>query len=122
MDRDNRWDRTHIAYNAIVHGNGTKTKDIINSIKKSYQRKITDEFIEPIIKVDKNNHPIGKIENGDIVICFNFRSDRCRQIVSSLTQKNFPNKQMKKLDIELYTMTNMTKISKTSKQYSLTKI
>ena len=109
MDRDNRWDRTHIAYNAIVHGNGTKTKDIINSIKKSYQRKITDEFIEPIIKVDKNNHPIGKIENGDIVICFNFRSDRCRQIVSSLTQKNFPNKQMKKLDIELYTMTNYDK-------------
>ena len=86
MDRDNRWKRTALAYHALTNGKGKQTDDILNEIKESYNNNITDEFIKPIIKVDRHG-PIGKIEDNDIVICLTLEKDRCRQITSVLTQK-----------------------------------
>ena len=86
MDRDKRWDRTKIAYDLLINGKGTKTKDFKNSIKKNYDKGITDEFINPLIKVDENNSPIGKISSGDVVIFYNFRNDRVRQLTEVLSQ------------------------------------
>ena len=106
MDRDKRWDRTALAYNLLVNGEGKKTTNIIEAIEDSYKNNITDEFITPIVNVDENNKPITKIQSEDIVICFNFRSDRCRQIVTALTQVDIPQYQINSLDIDLYTMTN----------------
>ena len=106
MDRDKRWERTAAAYNLLVHGEGSKSTDIIKSIEESYSNNITDEFILPITAVDSNHEPIAKIKSEDIVICFNFRSDRCRQIVTALTQVDIPQYQINSLNIELYTMTN----------------
>ena len=108
MDRDNRWERTALAYHALTNGKGKQTDDILNEIKESYNNNITDEFIKPIIKVDRHG-PIGKIEDNDIVICFNFRKDRCRQITSVLTQKNKPKYGMDKMQLSYYTMTNYDK-------------
>ena len=108
MDRDNRWKRTALAYHALTNGKGKQTDDILNEIKESYNNNITDEFIKPIIKVDRHG-PIGKIEDNDIVICFNFRKDRCRQITSVLTQKNKPKYGMDKMQLSYYTMTNYDK-------------
>jgi 2,3-bisphosphoglycerate-independent phosphoglycerate mutase len=106
MDRDKRWERIGLAYNMLVNGIGTKTNNLLESIEESYTRKITDEFILPIVNVNKEEKPIATIGSEDIVICFNFRSDRCRQIVAALTQIDIPQYQIKSLDIELYTMTN----------------
>ena len=108
MDRDNRWERTALAYHALTNGKGKQTDDILNEIKESYNNNITDEFIKPIIKVDRHG-PIGKIEDNDIVICFNFRKDRCRQITSVLTQKDEPKYGMDKMQLSYYTMTNYDK-------------
>ena len=105
MDRDKRWERTSLAYNMLVHGEGIKTQNILESIQDSYNQDKTDEFILPIVNVDNNNNPITTIQSGDIVICFNFRSDRCRQLVSALTQIDIPQYNIKSLDIDLYTMT-----------------
>ena len=106
MDRDKRWDRTSIAYNMLTRGQGNKTTNLIETIEASYIKDITDEFITPIVSVDKDNEPIAKIQSEDVVICFNFRSDRCRQIVTALTQVDIPQYLIKSLDIDLYTMTN----------------
>ena len=108
MDRDNRWERTALAYHALTNGKGKQTDDILNEIKESYNNNITDEFIKPIIKVDRYG-PIGKIEDNDIVICFNFRKDRCRQITSVFTQKGEPKYGMDKMQLSYYTMTNYDK-------------
>ena len=106
MDRDKRWDRTALAYNLLVNGEGKQTTNIIESIEDSYNNSITDEFITPIVNIDQENQPIAKIQSEDIVICFNFRSDRCRQIVTALTQVDIPQYQINSLDIDLFTMTN----------------
>jgi len=106
MDRDKRWDRTATAYNMLIRGEGKKTTDLIKSLEESYVNNITDEFILPIVSVDNHNEPIAKIQSEDIVICFNFRSDRCRQIVTALTQVDIPQYLINSLDIDLYTMTN----------------
>tara|TARA_B100001142_G_scaffold330368_1_gene398644 strand:- start:6520 stop:8037 length:1518 start_codon:yes stop_codon:yes gene_type:complete len=105
MDRDKRWERTASAYKMLTHGQGHKTNSIISSIETSYNNMITDEFIQPIIGVDENNKPIAQLKNNDIAICFNFRSDRCRQLVAALTQVNIPQYNIESLDIDLYTMT-----------------
>lgn len=105
MDRDNRWERVKLAYDAMVHGTGNKTTDLLGSIQKSYDDGITDEFIKPIICTEENGTPIAKIEDGDIVLCFNFRTDRGREITQALTQKSFPEYDMKPLDITYVTMT-----------------
>jgi len=106
MDRDKRWDRTTLAYNMLVHGQGNKTMNPIKAIEDSYSNNISDEFILPIVIVDKDDNPITKLQSEDILICFNFRSDRCRQIVTALTQVDIPQYQTNSLDIDIYTMTN----------------
>lgn len=106
MDRDHRWERIQLAYNALVHGKGTKSSNIEESIAKSYDENITDEFIKPIVMVDKNNTPKATIEKDDVVIFFNFRTDRGRQLTSALSQKDFPDFTMKKLPLYFVTMTN----------------
>lgn len=106
MDRDNRWERVKLAYDAMVHGEGEKSKDILAAIKKSYDNNVTDEFIRPIIHVGSNNKPLATIEEGDLVICFNFRTDRGREITQVLTQKDFEDYNMKKLNVDYITFTN----------------
>lgn len=105
MDRDNRWERVKLAYDAMVNGVGEATENIQESIKKSYAAGVTDEFIQPIIHTN-NGKPIGNIEEGDVVLCFNFRTDRGREITQALTQKDFPEQNMKALDLYYVTMTN----------------
>jgi len=106
MDRDKRWDRTALAYNMLVHGQGNRTMNPIKAIEDSYNNNISDEFILPIVIVDKDTQPITTLQSEDILICFNFRSDRCRQIVTALTQVDIPQYQTNSLDIDIYTMTN----------------
>jgi 2,3-bisphosphoglycerate-independent phosphoglycerate mutase len=106
MDRDKRWERIKKAYHLLVHGLGEATSDPLETLKKSYARNITDEFVEPIVVMDQNNEPLAKIEPGDAVICFNFRTDRCREITMALTQKDFHEQNMHKMDLYYVTMTN----------------
>ena len=106
MDRDARWDRIKIAYDLMVHSKAEVTTDLCDSIDKSYENNTTDEFIKPIVHIDKQGDPIGKIQNKDAVICFNFRTDRCRQITTALTQKEIKEFQMNPLDLHYTTMTN----------------
>ena len=106
MDRDKRWERIKIAFDLIVNGVGQKSKNLSASIQKSYDNGITDEFIKPIVMVDQNEIPITIIKDDDAVICFNFRTDRCRQITTVLTQKNMLEFQMQKLNLHYTTMTN----------------
>ncbi|MFN5422156.1 MAG: 2,3-bisphosphoglycerate-independent phosphoglycerate mutase [bacterium] len=105
MDRDKRWERVKLAYDGMVHGVGEHAKDAVEAIKQSYENNITDEFIKPIILVDNNDQPLATIAEGDAVICFNFRTDRCREITEVLTQKDFTDLAMKKLDLHYTTMT-----------------
>lgn len=105
MDRDKRWERTAEAYNLIVHGKGKKATDPIKAIKKSYDNNVSDEFIKPIV-LTENENPIGQLNEGDVVIFFNFRTDRGRQLTQALSQEDFPKENMKKLDLHFVTMTN----------------
>ncbi len=105
MDRDNRWERVKKAYDLLVKGEGAKSSNIIESVKASYANNVTDEFVDPIVKVDENNNPIGQVQEGDVVLCFNFRTDRGREITQALNQKDFPEQDMKKLDLYYVTMT-----------------
>jgi 2,3-bisphosphoglycerate-independent phosphoglycerate mutase len=106
MDRDNRWERVKIAYDAMVNGEGEKSKDILAALKKSYDNGVTDEFIRPIIHVGKDGEPLAKIQEEDVVICFNFRTDRGREITQALCQKDFEEYQMKKLNLHYITFSN----------------
>lgn len=109
MDRDNRWERVKIAYDALVNGVGEFASDAVKSLKENYQNNITDEFIKPIIMVDENNLPKATIEADDVVIFFNFRTDRGRQLTSALSQKDYPEFQLKKLPLYFVTLTNYDK-------------
>ena len=102
MDRDKRWERIKIAYDALIHGTGNRAEDMLAAIESSYENKTTDEFIKPII-----NSSIQKttIEAGDAVLCFNFRTDRCREITEVLTQKDLPEFGMQKIKVDYTTMT-----------------
>lgn len=111
MDRDNRWERVKKAYDLLVKGQGAAFNSAIEAIEASYAMDITDEFIEPAVITD-NNEAIAKIQPGDTVICFNFRTDRPREISIALTQKDFSEHDMKALDIDYYTMTNYDKTFK----------
>ena len=106
MDRDNRWQRVKLAYDAMVNGQGSRTNDIFQAVEQSYREEVTDEFIKPIIRTDQGGQPIALIEEGDVVLCFNFRTDRGRQITQALTQKDFPEQNMHKLGLYYITMTN----------------
>lgn len=109
MDRDKRWERVKIAYDALIHGIGESSTDVLVSVLSSYEKKCTDEFITPIINTNENGLPIGKIQKGDAVICFNFRTDRCREITQVLTQSDMPEFNMSKLDLAYATMTEYDK-------------
>jgi len=105
MDRDKRWERVKLAYDALVNGIGLKATSATASIQHAYDENTTDEFIQPVVIVDQHQQPLAKIEEGDAVICFNFRTDRCREITEVLTQKDFPEFGMQKLALEYTTMT-----------------
>ena len=109
MDRDNRWERVALAYHAMVGGEGTPSQDVLASIQASYDAGVTDEFIKPIIVTDAIGAPVGKISEGDVVICFNFRTDRGREITQALTQKDFHEENMHKLNLYYLTMTEYDK-------------
>lgn len=102
MDRDKRWERVKIAYDALVNGIGEQADDILAAVKKSYDNGVTDEFIKPIINASLQNV---KISDGDAVLCFNFRTDRCREITEALTQTDMPGFGMKTLGLHYTTMT-----------------
>ena len=105
MDRDNRWDRIKKSYDLLVNGIGQSFSSATEAIKSSYNEEITDEFIEPAV-INERGNTIGTIKDGDVVICFNFRTDRPREISIALTQKDLPEHNMSKMDISYYTMTN----------------
>jgi 2,3-bisphosphoglycerate-independent phosphoglycerate mutase len=102
MDRDKRWERVKLAYDALVNGAGKQSKDVLAAVKESYAEGVTDEFIKPIINSSVSNT---KIAEGDVVICFNFRTDRCREITHVLTQADMPDFGMKKIKLHYTTMT-----------------
>lgn len=105
MDRDNRWERVKLAYDLMVKGDGEATQNVLASIQSSYIDGVTDEFVKPIVRVDADGKPIAVIKDGDVVICFNFRTDRGREITIALTQKAFPEYNMHPLKLHYITMT-----------------
>jgi 2,3-bisphosphoglycerate-independent phosphoglycerate mutase len=105
MDRDKRWERVQLAYDSMVNGEGNKSTSALSAIQTSYDKGKTDEFILPTVIVKEDGSPIARIENGDVAICFNFRTDRCREISEVLTQTDFPEFHMKRLDLNYTTMT-----------------
>ncbi len=113
MDRDKRWERVKIAFDMLTKGIGEKVCEgngwWKSKMEESYKAGVSDEFIKPLVCMDKQNNPIGRICAGDVVICFNFRTDRCREITEVLTQKDFPEYGMKKLDLHYVTMANYDK-------------
>lgn len=112
MDRDNRWERVKLAYDALVNGIGEHSTNATANIQKSYDKKITDEFIKPIIMVDENNKPKASIKKDDVVIFFNFRTDRGRQLTEVLSQNNNEEFNMHKIPLYFVTLTNYDKTFK----------
>jgi 2,3-bisphosphoglycerate-independent phosphoglycerate mutase len=112
MDRDKRWERVKLAYDALVNGHGEKATDAIAAVEQSYAENITDEFIKPTIIVGEDQQPLAKIQDGDVAVCFNFRTDRCREITEVLTQTAKPDFGMKPLSLDYTTMTEYDKTFK----------
>jgi 2,3-bisphosphoglycerate-independent phosphoglycerate mutase len=108
MDRDKRWERVKLAYDALAKGEGEQSSTAIQAIEKAYKNNITDEFIKPTIILN-GYQPVGTIRDGDVAICFNFRTDRCREITQVLTQTNMADLGMKKLSLHYTTMTEYDK-------------
>lgn len=106
MDRDKRWERIKLAYDLLVHGTGKPTSDVIQAIESSYAEGVTDEFIKPLVITTEGGKPLATIKNDDVVICFNFRTDRGRQITEALSQRDFPEQQMANLNLHYVTMAN----------------
>ncbi len=104
MDRDRRWERTKLAYDAMVRGIGQRTTSAIDGIQASYDEGVSDEFIKPLV-VTRDGQPVATIQDGDVVLCFNFRTDRGRQITEALTQQAFPEQDMHPLSLHYLTMT-----------------
>jgi 2,3-bisphosphoglycerate-independent phosphoglycerate mutase len=102
MDRDHRWERTEKAYKALVQGVGQPTKSALEAIETSYQKGITDEFLEPVILIDDQGNPVGAVKNNDAVIFFNFRIDRPRQLTKALVLPNFETLVIKKAAFDPY--------------------
>ncbi len=111
MDRDKRWERVKLAYDALVNGLGEYSDSALQAVSHAYANNITDEFIKPTV-LRENGHPVALVENGDVAICFNFRTDRCREITQVLTQTDMPDFGMKKLDLHYTTMTEYDKTYK----------
>lgn len=106
MDRDKRWERVKLAYDVLVHNIGEKTQNIAETIQKSYDEGITDEFIKPIVITDSQGESLAKINEDDVVIFFNFRTDRGRELTQVLNQQDFHEQNMQKLRLYYVTMTN----------------
>ncbi|MEM9260852.1 MAG: 2,3-bisphosphoglycerate-independent phosphoglycerate mutase, partial [Bacteroidota bacterium] len=96
MDRDTRWERIRVAYDAMVHAKGESTTDVLTTLQNRYDEGQTDEFVQPIVVANTAGHPQTTIKDGDVVICFNFRTDRPRQITRALTQEDFPEQGMQR--------------------------
>ena len=90
MDRDKRWERVKIAYDALVDGVGEKASDMVEAVQKSYDEGVTDEFIKPVVRVDAAGQPVGMIRPNDLVIFFNYRNDRAKELTIVLTQEDMP--------------------------------
>lgn len=112
MDRDKRWERVKLAYDALVQGKGKKATDAIAAIEQSYAQNKTDEFILPTVIVNEAQQPLATINDEDVVICFNFRTDRCREITEVLTQTDMTEHGMKKLSLHYTTITEYDKTFK----------
>ena len=106
MDRDNRWERVKIAYDALVNNIGLHSTNATKTIQNNYDEGLTDEFLKPIIMTDKNHTPLAKIEEGDVVLFFNFRTDRGRELTEVLSQNDNHEYNMHKLNLHFVTMTN----------------
>ena len=105
MDRDLRWERIKEAYDLIVHGKGSLTNNPVAALQASYDHGVTDEFVKPIVCENGTRTPLATLQDGDLLICFNFRTDRPRQISRALTQEDFTDYGMQKLDVQYVTMT-----------------
>jgi 2,3-bisphosphoglycerate-independent phosphoglycerate mutase len=105
MDRDKRWERVKLAYDCLVKGEGAKAIDPLAAIEQSYAANVTDEFIKPTVILNDAQQPLALIKDGDVALCFNFRTDRCREITEVLTQTDHPDFGMHKLNIDYTTMT-----------------
>ena len=106
MDRDKNWDRMKLAYDLYTQGKGKPVTDLLAAIQESYDGGVTDEFLQPLVVVDEAGNPLATIEENDVVICFNFRTDRLRQTTIAMTQQDLPEFGMKTLPLQWYTMTN----------------
>jgi 2,3-bisphosphoglycerate-independent phosphoglycerate mutase len=105
MDRDKRWERIRDGYDLIVNGEGTPATDILDAMQKSYDAGVTDEFMKPIVVVDDQRKPVGTIKEGDVIVFFNFRNDRAKELTIALTQKDMPEAGMKTIPLYYCTMT-----------------
>ncbi|MES2372322.1 MAG: 2,3-bisphosphoglycerate-independent phosphoglycerate mutase [Bacteroidota bacterium] len=105
MDRDKRWERVKLAYDCLVKGEGAKSTDALAAVEQSYAANVTDEFIKPTVILNEAQQPLALIKDGDVALCFNFRTDRCREITEVLTQTDHPDFDMHKLNIDYTTMT-----------------
>ena len=107
MDRDKRWERVKEAYDLIVGGIGAPTGNVIEAMQESYNKGVTDEFMKPIVVTDNNGNPVGKVKEGDVIVFFNFRNDRAKELTIALTQKDMPENGMKTIPLYYCTMTPM---------------
>jgi len=105
MDRDKRWERVKEAYDLLVHGKGRKADNVVRALQESYDKGVTDEFVKPIVIVDDEQKPLGTIREGDVVVFFNFRNDRAKELTIVLTQKDMPEHGMQTLPLHYCTMT-----------------
>ncbi|MEG1758903.1 MAG: 2,3-bisphosphoglycerate-independent phosphoglycerate mutase [Alistipes sp.] len=105
MDRDKRWERVKIAYDALVSGIGEHSSDMVEAMQKSYDEGVTDEFIKPFVRIDENGSPIGQIQANDMVIFFNYRNDRAKELTVVLTQQDMPEQKMHTLPLYYCCMT-----------------
>lgn len=105
MDRDKRWERVKVAYDQLVEGVGEKATDMVAAMQKSYDEGVTDEFVKPIVRVDENGNPVGTIKPNDMVIFFNYRNDRAREITVVLTQQDMPEQGMHTMPLYYCCMT-----------------
>jgi len=106
MDRDKRWERVKLAYDVMVNAQGEKAQDIGKAMQESYDEGVTDEFIKPLVMTNANGEPLGQIGEGDVIIFFNFRTDRGRELTQALSQQDFHEQNMHKMDLYYVTMTN----------------
>jgi len=105
MDRDKRWERVKEAYDLLVHGKGRAAGNVVKALQESYDKGVTDEFVKPIVIVDEENKALGTIQEGDVIVFFNFRNDRAKELTIVLTQKDMPEFGMHTIPLHYCTMT-----------------